>query len=134
MTTVVVIGDVGGCSAELARVLEPLIGAPDTVVVQVGDLVDRGPDTPGALRIVAERMAEGSPRWVQLLGNHEAPYVGGEPFWPEPLSEPDARLLERWWLTERLRVAAAVRTGGGEDFLITHAGCRRRCGGIWVGR
>ncbi|MBO3741688.1 metallophosphoesterase [Actinoplanes flavus] len=122
MTTVVVIGDVGGCSAELARVLEPLVGVPDTVVIQVGDLVDRGPDTPGVLRMVGQRLVEGAPRRIQLLGNHEAPYVGGEPFWPQPLSEPDARLLETWWLTERLRVAAAVRTGGGEDFLVTHAG------------
>ena len=34
MTTVVVIGDVGGCAAELAGVLEPLVGVPDTVVIQ----------------------------------------------------------------------------------------------------
>ncbi|MEV0899472.1 metallophosphoesterase [Actinoplanes sp. NPDC049802] len=122
MTTVVVIGDVGGCSAQLRQALVPVVGEPDTVVVQVGDLVDRGPDTPGVLRIVGERLEQRQPRWVQLLGNHEAPYVGGEPFWPEPLAQPDARLLQNWWLTERLRVAAAVRTHEGEDFLITHAG------------
>ncbi|MEU8658242.1 metallophosphoesterase [Actinoplanes philippinensis] len=122
MTRVVVIGDVGGCAGELTRVLEPLIGAPDTVVVQVGDLVDRGPDTPGVLRLVSERLHGDAPRWIQLIGNHESPYLGAEPFWPEPLDDADAALLRRWWLTERLRVAAAIRTAEGEEFLLTHAG------------
>lgn len=39
-------GDVGGCSAELAR-LAPFLVEPGTTIVQVGDLVDRGPDSPG---------------------------------------------------------------------------------------
>lgn len=122
MATVVIIGDVGGCAGELARVVEPLAGDPGTVVVQVGDLVDRGPDSPGVLRLVGERLAGAAPRWVQLIGNHEAPYVGGEPFWPEPLADADAAVLRGWWLTERLRVAAAVRAADGEEFLLTHAG------------
>ena len=123
VTTVVIIGDVGGCAEQLARVVAPLVDDPGAVVVQVGDLVDRGPDSPGVLRLVGERLAAGGPpRWVQLLGNHEAPYVGGEPFWPEPLADEDAATLRRWWLTERLRVAAAVRSADGEEFLLTHAG------------
>jgi hypothetical protein len=122
VATVVVVGDVGGCAGELAAVVEPLRGAPDTVVVQVGDLVDRGPDSPGVLRLVGERLGAVAPRWVQLVGNHESPYLGGEPFWPEPLAAADAEVLRLWWLTERLRVAAAVRAADGEEFLVTHAG------------
>jgi Calcineurin-like phosphoesterase len=47
----VVIGDVGGCSAELAKALVALPDDPETVIIQVGDLVDRGPDSAGVLDI-----------------------------------------------------------------------------------
>ncbi|MEV6302087.1 metallophosphoesterase [Actinoplanes sp. NPDC051861] len=121
MARIVVVGDVGGCSAELER-LRPFVDDPGSVVVQVGDLVDRGPDTVGVLAFVRERLESDPRRWVQLLGNHESPYVGGEPFWPVPLGRAEAELLRRWWLTECLRVAAAIRTAEGEEFLLTHAG------------
>jgi hypothetical protein len=119
---IVVIGDVGGCADRLADAVVPLAAEPDTVVVQVGDLVDRGPDSPGVLAFVGERLATAPHRWVQLIGNHEAQYLGARPFWPEPLADADAQLLRTWWLTDRLRVAAAVRTADGEELLVTHAG------------
>jgi hypothetical protein len=122
VTTVVIVGDVGGCAGQLAEALGPWVGVPDAVVIQVGDLVDRGPDSPGVLRLVERWLGGSAPRWVQLVGNHEAPYLGAEPFWPEQLAVEDAALLERWWLTERMRVAAAVRSADGEEFLVTHAG------------
>ena len=59
---------------------------------------------------------------VQLIGNHESQYLGGEPCWPHRLDDADAALLRTWWLTERLHVAAAVRAAEGEEFLLTHAG------------
>jgi hypothetical protein len=58
---------------------------------------------------------------VQLIGNHESQYLGGDRFWPEPLTEPDADLLRRWWLREEIQVAAALRTAEGEEVLLTHA-------------
>jgi hypothetical protein len=122
VTAVVIVGDVGGCAEQLAEALRPWVGVPDAVVIQVGDLVDRGPDSPGVLRLVERWLGGSAPRWVQLVGNHEAPYLGAEPFWPEQLAVEDAALLERWWLTERMRVAAAVRSADGEEFLVTHAG------------
>ncbi|GIE85339.1 metallophosphoesterase [Actinoplanes regularis] len=122
MTKIVIVGDVGGCAEQLARAVGSFMDEPDTVVIQVGDLVDRGPDSPGVLAFVRERLEAAPSRWIQLIGNHEAPYLGGEPFWPEPLGEPEAALLRSWWLKERLRVAAAVRTAEGEELLVTHAG------------
>jgi hypothetical protein len=116
---IVVVGDVGGCLRQLADGVAGLTGSPDTIVVQVGDLVDRGPDSSGVLAFVAERLAPA--RWVQLIGNHESQYLGGDPFWPEPLAEPDAALLRNWWLRDRIQVAAALRTAEGEEFLLTHA-------------
>jgi hypothetical protein len=120
MARIVVVGDVGGCVAEVERVVLPLADDPDTTVIQVGDLVDRGPDSPAVLRLVGERLRSG--RWIQLIGNHEAQYLGGPMFWPEPLAASDAVLLTSWWLREWMRVAAAVRTADGEELLLCHAG------------
>ncbi len=79
-----VIGDVHGCLAELGQLLTELgyqldhddagrpAGAhhPDRRAVFVGDLVDRGPDTPGVLRLVMGMVAAGTALCVS--GNHEA--------------------------------------------------------------
>ena len=79
-----VIGDVHGCRAELEQLLTELgytlehdaagrpVGArhPDgRRAVFVGDLVDRGPDTPGVLRLVMGMVAAGTAFCV--AGNHE---------------------------------------------------------------
>jgi protein phosphatase len=72
-----IIGDVHGCSAELEALLDKL-GYVDGVhpqgrtAVFVGDLVDRGPDTPGVLRRVMSMVAAGHALCVP--GNHENKY------------------------------------------------------------
>ncbi len=72
------VGDVHGCGSELDTLLNKLgwdgTGHPDgRVAVFVGDLVDRGPDTPGVLRRVMEMAAAGTALCV--AGNHEAKLV-----------------------------------------------------------
>jgi protein phosphatase len=72
-----IIGDVHGCSAELEALLGKL-GYTDGVhpegrtAVFVGDLVDRGPDTPGVLRRVMSMVKAGNALCVP--GNHENKY------------------------------------------------------------
>ncbi|MFD9094914.1 polynucleotide kinase-phosphatase [Streptomyces collinus] len=72
-----IIGDVHGCSAELEALLTAL-GYDDGVhpdgrtAVFVGDLVDRGPDTPGVLRRVMSMVRNGHALCVP--GNHENKY------------------------------------------------------------
>ena len=72
------VGDVHGCAPELEELLDRL-GYVDGVhpegrtAVFVGDLVDRGPDTPGVLRRVMAMSARGSALCV--TGNHEAKLV-----------------------------------------------------------
>ncbi|MFK0250615.1 metallophosphoesterase family protein [Amycolatopsis azurea] len=131
MGRVATIGDIGGHPDQLRRALAWL-GAteggfpPDLTVIQVGDLVDRGPDSAGVLDIVAELLDER--RWIQLVGNHEAQYLpGGAVFWREPLAEGDVARLREWWDNGRLRIAEAVRTAEGEEFLVTHAGLTLTC-------
>jgi polynucleotide kinase-phosphatase len=69
-----IIGDIHGCSSELETLLGKL-GYTDGVhpegrtAVFVGDLVDRGPDSPGVLRRVMGMVAAGSALCVP--GNHE---------------------------------------------------------------
>jgi len=122
MATIAIIGDVGGCLARLTAAVDAL-DDPDAIVIQVGDLIDRGPDSPGVLSYVDGRLQRaGGGRWVQLIGNHDAQYLGAEPFWPERLPDADADRLRGWWLRDRLQVAAAVRTADGEELLVTHAG------------
>ena len=78
-----VIGDIHGCRAELETLLAELgyaivrdadgraVGAshPGRRAVFVGDLVDRGPDTPGVLRLVMGMVGAGDALCVP--GNHE---------------------------------------------------------------
>ncbi|MFF3285759.1 polynucleotide kinase-phosphatase [Streptomyces sp. NPDC003023] len=69
-----IIGDIHGCSSELETLLGEL-GYADGVhpegrtAVFVGDLVDRGPDSPGVLRRVMSMVAAGNALCVP--GNHE---------------------------------------------------------------
>jgi protein phosphatase len=80
-----IIGDVHGCRDELALLLAELgydlerdeAGRPAGArhpagrrAIFLGDLVDRGPDTPGVLRLVMGMVAAGTALCV--LGNHEA--------------------------------------------------------------
>ncbi|HEY3559519.1 MAG TPA: polynucleotide kinase-phosphatase [Kribbella sp.] len=78
-----IIGDVHGCRPELEQLLTDLgytltrddagrpVDAvhPDRRAIFVGDLVDRGPDTPGVLRLVMGMVAAGNAYCVP--GNHE---------------------------------------------------------------
>ena len=130
MGRVAVIGDIGGHRAQLSRALvrlgadpETLRLPPDLQVVQVGDLVHRGPDSPGVVALVDRVLTEQPGQWHQLAGNHEAQYVDVPAFdWPETVPDVTADTLRGWWATGRMRVAAAVTLPGGEQVLVTHAG------------
>lgn len=69
-----IVGDIHGCHAELATLLETLgytaAGHPDgRRLIFVGDYVDRGPDTPGVLRTAMGLQAAGHALCVP--GNHD---------------------------------------------------------------
>jgi hypothetical protein len=59
------IGDVHGCATELADLFDVLAVTSDDGIWLVGDLVARGPDTKGVLRLVREAGAHA------VRGNHE---------------------------------------------------------------
>ncbi|HVW24887.1 MAG TPA: metallophosphoesterase [Polyangiaceae bacterium] len=66
MARSIFIGDVHGCARELADLLDRVGPTGGDSVYFVGDLVARGPDTPGVLRLFREVGAMG------VVGNHEA--------------------------------------------------------------
>jgi hypothetical protein len=61
----IIVGDVHGCSAELRQLLQVVSFGSADRLVSVGDLVARGPDTPGVLELV--RRCGGR----AVRGNHE---------------------------------------------------------------
>ena len=69
-----IIGDIHGCPDELTQLLTKLgysngVPPPGRKAIFLGDLVDRGPDVPGVLRLVMNMVAAGNALCVP--GNHE---------------------------------------------------------------
>jgi serine/threonine protein phosphatase 1 len=67
------IGDVHGCAAELEILLERLTIDENTLVIFLGDYVDRGPDSRRVIDLIIE--LKKSCEVVALMGNHEAMFL-----------------------------------------------------------
>jgi serine/threonine protein phosphatase 1 len=65
-----IIGDIHGCHRELLTLLEKAGVGNSDVVISLGDLVDRGPNSPAVLSFFQTR-----PNTFALLGNHERKHV-----------------------------------------------------------
>lgn len=118
------VGDVQGCAAELAALLERAAFRPGTHrLVPVGDTVNRGPDAPGVIRLLREAQAE------PIQGNHElhllhlAASDPGERDWRRRSRSAFLQLEAAGMLDE---VLAWIRTWPlyreGPDWIAVHAG------------
>jgi serine/threonine protein phosphatase 1 len=114
--TIFAVGDVHGCAEELRALLETVATlATETRVhrrlIYLGDLVDRGPDTLGVLRLWGEDAAtRGVDEVDRVIGNHEILML---------LALSDGPLAEKartMWLAER--------TGGSKVLAEMRASCR----------
>lgn len=65
MPRTIIIGDVHGCADEFEELLVALELDPDDRVIQVGDLVNRGPNSHRVVKLAREYKVE------SILGNHE---------------------------------------------------------------
>lgn len=65
----IAVGDVHGCAQALAALVEAIDLQPADALVVLGDVVDRGPDSRGALELLIELAARR--RVAFILGNHE---------------------------------------------------------------
>jgi serine/threonine protein phosphatase 1 len=68
-----IVGDVHGCREELETLVDKLSVGPDDLVVFVGDLVRKGPDSRGVLEFVMER-----PNTCTVRGNNEQKLIDGD--------------------------------------------------------
>lgn len=80
-------------------------GAP---VVHVGDLVDRGPDSRGAIEHLMAGQARGEP-WVVLKGNHDRMFAG---FLDDPAYHDSGLRRDLAWMHPRLGGAATLASYG----------------------
>ena len=67
----IIIGDVHGMSEELSALLADVQPTNEDTVVFVGDLVDKGPDSAGVVRMVREMAETASFEVIVVEGNHE---------------------------------------------------------------
>ena len=114
--SVFAVGDVHGCSAHLSALLQT-IAATDTPaenrrrLIYLGDIIDRGPDNIGALKLWAgDESAARVDRVDRVIGNHEIMMLlamGDGPY---------ARQAAEWWLADT--------TGGGKVLAEMRAACR----------
>lgn len=128
---IAIFGDVSGHLNPFLDGLETVGVKPDVrwpddlTVIQVGDLVHKGPDSSEILATVTKLAAAAGPtRWIQLAGNHEGTYLGAPRFGTEVLGSEDTKVLHQWHKTGFLRAAAAFRTVDG-PWLVSHAGLTR---------
>ncbi|MFI9720044.1 polynucleotide kinase-phosphatase [Streptomyces sp. NPDC052396] len=151
-----IIGDIHGCRSELETLLAKLgytltrdtagrpvdAAHPDgRTAVFVGDLVDRGPDSPGVLRLVMGMTAAGHALCVP--GNHEnklGRHLGGRKVQPthglaetiEQLEREEPEFRERVQAFIRELVSHYVLDGG--DLVVCHAGLPEKYHGRTSGR
>lgn len=144
-----IVGDIHGCSSELETLLGKL-GYVDgahpegRTAVFVGDLVDRGPDSPGVLRRVMSMVAGGNALCVP--GNHEnklGRYLKGRKVQPthglaetiEQLEREDARGPEfREQVTEFIDGLVSHYVLDGGRLVVCHAGLPEKYHGRTSGR
>lgn len=119
-----VIGDVHGCSDELAELVRTFERGPDDAIVLVGDLVAKGPDSRGVLAFVRELGAR------SVLGNHDARVLHHRQALeaghrPRPLGPDHAVLLEQFDAADFALLASLplwLRLPE-HGALVVHAGC-----------
>lgn len=100
-----IVGDVHGSRDILERLLAELKLDEDDLVVFVGDLVRKGPDSPGVIDLV-----RGDPRLVSVRGNNEQKIVRGDKD-PDWLRDGDRKYFDS------LPVAISF-----DDVLVVHGG------------
>jgi Calcineurin-like phosphoesterase len=65
-----IVGDIHGCWDEFAALLEQAALGMDDQIISVGDMVDRGPDSPRVLEFFRS-----TPNARSIMGNHERKHV-----------------------------------------------------------
>jgi predicted phosphodiesterase len=119
MPRTIAIGDVHGCADELEELLEALNLKPGDRVIQLGDLVNRGPDSRRVIQLARTYKIEA------ILGNHELRLLTAlRECRPEILKEYDLETIkqlhaEDWEYLEKL---PKFKYDGTRDIVFVHGG------------
>jgi protein phosphatase len=144
-----IIGDVHGCYEELRTLIAELgYTVADHVVshpagrrlVFVGDLVDRGPDSPNVLRLAMASVKAGSA--ICVPGNHDAKFLrwlNGKKVQPthglaETIAQLEADPLDRRDLAEFLDGLVSHYVFDGGKLVVAHAGLKEEMQGRGSGK
>lgn len=104
----------------------------DLTVVQVGDLVHKGPADAACVQLADDLLRAAPGAYVQLWGNHDAAYVGGPDVSGRPgvtaIDDGSAATLRRWYAAGTARLAVAIDTVERGPVLVTHGGLTA---GLW---
>jgi hypothetical protein len=131
LVKIALIGDIGGHIEVFEAALEHAVVElasrtipADTLVVQLGDLVHKGPADDACVALADDLL--GSGRYVQLWGNHDAHYVGGPDVSARPgvikVCPNTAEVLRRWYAEGNAALALALHTEEMGPVLVTHGG------------
>lgn len=134
----VIVGDIGGQYDLFRDVIKSVGGDPDTGVlpsdltmIQVGDIV-RFNDSPDldslSCALYAQKLLDvNGSRYIQLIGNHESPLLGGvtDPHWAVQELPESEEIVQNWWDSKLARLGVVLRKPGQRDILVTHAGLTR---------
>lgn len=74
MGRTIAIGDIHGCDTALERLLDAVNPNADDLVVQLGDVCDRGPDTKRVIELLID--LSGRCDFKMILGNHDEMMLG----------------------------------------------------------
>lgn len=124
MDDIYAIGDVQGCRAQLTQLLKQL--PKKSKIICVGDLVNRGPDSLGTLRLLKELQEAGQAECI--LGNHDLHLLARDAGIRGPKSldtlEPILQASDRGELIDWLRRRPMALYSGHDYFntLFVHAG------------
>lgn len=94
----------------------------DLKIIQVGDLIHKGPDSDEVIRLVDQLLRASPDRYVQLIGNHDGQYLGGPIFWADTIGEDAARTLAGWFVDGAVAIAHALVTAEHGPVLASHGG------------
>lgn len=69
----------------------------DVHIIHMGDLVHKGLYSHDILTTVDQIRQKNPGQWTQMIGNHEAQYLGGHVFWNPSLDVHDQAILHQWF-------------------------------------
>ena len=72
MQRTLIVGDIHGCYIELQALLDKAGLGDGDAVIGIGDIVDRGPETPQVVEFF-----QNTPNTMAIMGNHERKHARG---------------------------------------------------------